>query len=601
MIKTGKAKTKAAQEKVAVGTFLIQDEDVMSPSFAEESSSFRAAEGIPFFVDDLFRENETESLPAFSFGSQVWPVMTPELLLRTIRTGLNQQIQSLFSQSPVLITGILSCQARPEDEKKRIFFDSLIDPAKSGFANITLASDSTVRDKMLPFHKQLCTILGFVGVDTNSRGNGIWANVRVADIWAGDSSRYEPLYLRTLLEKEATEKKLFITRLDRPSKPSLRERAVQAAQEGRPLKVLLVTGHQAVVDADVHAAVREIPRERLSMKLFRFGSLSDPFHLQETLKRLSISENLYSRTDVIALIRGGVDNLEVFNRPDVCSALSELADNAPSLVVTALGHAVNRTLADRMVDVSYETPSLFGSALKESLSCVNATPVPVPVNTIPMPEEVTVLESEEEEAAPAPEGMSQTDPALDEEVIRAGAAPEEATVSGPLEETVETRTDENERTTPAPNVKNVQPSRSTKTFLPRFRRWSRIPVTLENSSVRQPLLTVKDCDSELPPLFVAEHRVNAAVPSSAEAEKATDPPLTEVQVAVVYRGGDGETCDVDAEERRHLYLREQGLLSLADWLWARDEARAANGSFMKGMASGVILGVLACILLLIAI
>ena len=113
--------------------------------------------------------------------------MTPDLLLRTVRIGVNQFLQARFSQSPILVTGILSCRKSAED--KRIYFDELTEPNKTGFAGISLASDAGVREKMLPLNKQLCTVLGFLGVEPNSKSHGIWANIRVMDVWPGDGSQ----------------------------------------------------------------------------------------------------------------------------------------------------------------------------------------------------------------------------------------------------------------------------------------------------------------------------------------------------------------------------------------------------------------------------
>lgn len=77
---------------------------------------------------------------------------------------------------------------------------------------------------------------------------------------------------------------------------------------------------------------------------------------------ISAVEELASRGyDLIAFVRGGGSGLEVFNSLEIAKKVLSL--NRP--VVSAIGHAADRSLLDSVVDLSFITPTAFGHFLRE--------------------------------------------------------------------------------------------------------------------------------------------------------------------------------------------------------------------------------------------
>jgi exodeoxyribonuclease VII large subunit len=66
-----------------------------------------------------------------------------------------------------------------------------------------------------------------------------------------------------------------------------------------------------------------------------------------------------TEADVIAIARGGGDRMEIFDRPDIAEAAIEL--NA--YFVTALGHAQDVPLLQKVADKAFTTPTAFGQHL----------------------------------------------------------------------------------------------------------------------------------------------------------------------------------------------------------------------------------------------
>jgi exodeoxyribonuclease VII large subunit len=89
--------------------------------------------------------------------------------------------------------------------------------------------------------------------------------------------------------------------------------------------------------------------------------------------------NANAEADVIALIRGGGhrDDLDTFNDYLVAEAIS----NSSIIVVTGIGHQGDETIADRVADFSFSTPTAVGMELAKASSA--QTLPPAIVNPIP--------------------------------------------------------------------------------------------------------------------------------------------------------------------------------------------------------------------------
>ena len=102
---------------------------------------------------------------------------------------------------------------------------------------------------------------------------------------------------------------------------------------------------------DVRSALREAGHHFDLSE--RRTSLTDSSQLIRTLQEVT--------TDLVAVVRGGGEGLGVLDDP----ALGEAAIALSPLLVTAVGHAPDRPLLERLADKAFPTPTALGSYLRE--------------------------------------------------------------------------------------------------------------------------------------------------------------------------------------------------------------------------------------------
>lgn len=122
---------------------------------------------------------------------------------------------------------------------------------------------------------------------------------------------------------------------------------------GKPT-ILLITGNASLALEDVESQIIGvadrylIPKRKLSL------ASSDLI-----CREIELAQK--SKPDVIALVRGGGQALEVFDDLGIAKAIA----TSPIPVVTAIGHAGNNPMAQQIADKAFETPTAFGYYLKD--------------------------------------------------------------------------------------------------------------------------------------------------------------------------------------------------------------------------------------------
>ena len=66
-------------------------------------------------------------------------------------------------------------------------------------------------------------------------------------------------------------------------------------------------------------------------------------------------------TDIIGIARGGGENLEIFENLDICNAILE----RNTIIASAIGHATDVSLFEKLSEKKFITPTHFGNYLKE--------------------------------------------------------------------------------------------------------------------------------------------------------------------------------------------------------------------------------------------
>lgn len=127
--------------------------------------------------------------------------------------------------------------------------------------------------------------------------------------------------------------------------------------EERPeerIRIRVLIGKTAIIDSDISHALEEavgfysLQYERIS--------LSSEAEILGALRRWNSRE----KTDLLVLSRGGGENMEVFNSPEVAAYCLELEP----LFVTAIGHKEDVSLVQKVADKAFITPTAFGQYLR---------------------------------------------------------------------------------------------------------------------------------------------------------------------------------------------------------------------------------------------
>jgi exodeoxyribonuclease VII large subunit len=121
-----------------------------------------------------------------------------------------------------------------------------------------------------------------------------------------------------------------------------------------PLNIKLVMGKSAIIDSDIKKGM-ESAIALYNIEYHRV-SLSAPKEIIAKIQSLD-SEG----ADIICVARGGGENLQTFDDLDICESILD----CKTIIASAIGHADNVTLFEKLSDKKFITPTQFGNYLKE--------------------------------------------------------------------------------------------------------------------------------------------------------------------------------------------------------------------------------------------
>ena len=127
----------------------------------------------------------------------------------------------------------------------------------------------------------------------------------------------------------------------------------QRVLDGIGVTVRILIGRTAIIDSDISHALEEavgfyaVTYERIN--------LSAEAEIIGALRRYNDSE----ANDLLVLSRGGGENMDVFNSPDLAACCLELEP----LFVTAIGHKEDVSLVQKVADKAFITPTALGQYL----------------------------------------------------------------------------------------------------------------------------------------------------------------------------------------------------------------------------------------------
>ncbi|MDT3401011.1 exodeoxyribonuclease VII large subunit [Mucilaginibacter terrae] len=216
------------------------------------------------------------------------------------------------------------------------FYDFFRDEASD--AAITILVPPLIRNEMRP--NKTVTVNGFVTRRVINSSGSIQIQLTVTDLVEQTQNKYNDDDLRKI---ELMQQKAVNGYRDVYS--WLKEKIINE----EPFKVGIIIGKTGIIDNDIKHQLRE-SIGFYDLNFHRINLISEE-EIVTTLDRLN-NENY----GVIAVSRGGGDNLDIFNR----FKIAEKAVTLRSLFITAIGHKDDVTLLQKVADKSFITPSELG-------------------------------------------------------------------------------------------------------------------------------------------------------------------------------------------------------------------------------------------------
>lgn len=221
------------------------------------------------------------------------------------------------------------------------YYDTFRDEASD--ASITILVPPLIRNELQP--NKTVTVNGFVTRRVINTSGSIQIQLTITDLVEQTQNKYNDEDLKKI---ELMQRKAVTGYRDVYS--WLKEKIIQE----EPFKIGVIIGKTGIIDNDIKHQLREsIGFYDLS---FHRISLSSEEEIITSLDRLE-NENY----GLIAVSRGGGDNLEIFNRPTI----AEKAAGLRPLFITAIGHKDDNTLLQKVADKAFITPSELGQFLND--------------------------------------------------------------------------------------------------------------------------------------------------------------------------------------------------------------------------------------------
>lgn len=130
--------------------------------------------------------------------------------------------------------------------------------------------------------------------------------------------------------------------------------------EGKKPRINMVYGKNGIVDKDVMSA--------LGNAVERYEITENRVDFSDSIKIVSALRAADGKYDLIALVRGGGSNLEVFDEPVIAHQMMKMK----TPVMAALGHASDVTLTQMVADKSFTTPTALGHFLAQKIEDLDA-------------------------------------------------------------------------------------------------------------------------------------------------------------------------------------------------------------------------------------
>jgi exodeoxyribonuclease VII large subunit len=125
----------------------------------------------------------------------------------------------------------------------------------------------------------------------------------------------------------------------------------QQLLQDQKVSIDILVGRTGIIHSDITGQLKD------AIGFYQISFV--PINLSNEVEIIDSLEN--SNADVIAIARGGGERMEIFDKPSI----AEAAINLDAYFITALGHAQDVPLLQKVADKAFNTPTALGQHLSD--------------------------------------------------------------------------------------------------------------------------------------------------------------------------------------------------------------------------------------------
>ncbi len=266
--------------------------------------------------------------------------------------------QTTFFYSPASIVSIINAAIVIKEERKLVqvrgifrkegkmnysgcYYNRIKDEANDNY--LTLLTPALLHDKLED--NRTIELNGYITRKVNNRNASIEINLHLIELLNQQINKFseEDVKKIDLVNGKLT---LGFKDLDTCIK--------KAIFENRTFHIKVITGKSAIIDSDIRRGLGgALPLFQIEFVRVTLTSVAEITSMVRQIDEIA--------PNLICIARGGGENLDVFELPEIAECLLD----CKTILATAIGHADNVTLAEKMADKKFITPTHFGTYLKE--------------------------------------------------------------------------------------------------------------------------------------------------------------------------------------------------------------------------------------------
>ena len=266
--------------------------------------------------------------------------------------------QTTFFYSPASIVSIINAAIVIKEERKLVqvrgifrkegkmnyngcFYNRIKDEASDNY--LTLLTPALLHDKLED--NRTIELNGYITRRVNNRNASIEINLHLIELLNQQANKFSEEDVKKI---DLVNRKLALGFKD------LDTCIKKAIFQKRTFHIKVITGKSAIIDSDIRKGLGGAqPLFQIEFVRVTLTSVAEIAAMVHQLDEFA--------PNLICIARGGGENLDVFELPEIVECLL----CCKTIIATAIGHADNVTLAEKMADKKFITPTHFGTYLNE--------------------------------------------------------------------------------------------------------------------------------------------------------------------------------------------------------------------------------------------